>query len=402
MLFRLSAILLVVTLASCADPGRERAEAPPHMILSDRERSDPLADRPLLPGDPAPPLAVAAWLRGRPVEALDPGQVYLINFWASWCAPCVASLAHLARLEERFVPIAQGRLTIVALTAIDPDNPRSAIERLLRERGAHMPAIVAIDRGTETTDAYRRAAREQPLPRAFVVDGEGRLAWIGHPKDAGGVLEEVLAGRWDLERARVDRGALLEHRRTARAALARLASGDRRAVAELAELPVEAMPFSPPWMFRVEHVDTLARGKRPEEAIDAAANALSDPAMASDPHFLAALAIAVRNASPSDADEYAAVALNTLEARDRAARRATDDPWLLWLRDAQARERGDILELLAEDAFAAERLAEGEALYRRAIEATEERFRAERERRFQKRLARARAAAAVRTPNPEP
>jgi hypothetical protein len=35
-------------------------------------------------GDPAPALSVAEWVKGDQVESLKKGQVYLIEFWATW------------------------------------------------------------------------------------------------------------------------------------------------------------------------------------------------------------------------------------------------------------------------------------------------------------------------------
>jgi len=43
---------------------------------------------------------------------------------------------------------------------------------------------------------------EQGIPVAFVVDGEGRIAWIGEPKELDEPLAQIVAGTWDLEKER--------------------------------------------------------------------------------------------------------------------------------------------------------------------------------------------------------
>ncbi|MEZ6003537.1 MAG: hypothetical protein R3F17_02075 [Planctomycetota bacterium] len=45
----------------------------------------PQAEEPgLKPGDPAPALNVAEWVKGEAIPAMDPGKIYVIEFWATW------------------------------------------------------------------------------------------------------------------------------------------------------------------------------------------------------------------------------------------------------------------------------------------------------------------------------
>jgi thiol-disulfide isomerase/thioredoxin len=49
--------------------------------------------------DPAPPLKVSKWLKGEEVKRFEPGKVYVVEFWATWCGPCIAFMPHLAELQ---------------------------------------------------------------------------------------------------------------------------------------------------------------------------------------------------------------------------------------------------------------------------------------------------------------
>jgi thiol-disulfide isomerase/thioredoxin len=53
-------------------------------------------------GDLAPPFGPGGWVQGEPITRLEPGTAYLIEFWATWCAPCRKSVPHLNRLHESF------------------------------------------------------------------------------------------------------------------------------------------------------------------------------------------------------------------------------------------------------------------------------------------------------------
>lgn len=48
---------------------------------------------------------------------------------------------------------------------------------------------------------WMTAAGQNGIPASFIVNGEGRIAWIGHPMQMEGPLSQVVAGTWDIEKA---------------------------------------------------------------------------------------------------------------------------------------------------------------------------------------------------------
>jgi thiol-disulfide isomerase/thioredoxin len=167
-------------------------------------------------GDPAPRLTLGAWLKGEPVTEFQRGSTYVVDFWATWCAPCKRSIPELSALQERFGPSGVRVLGV----AVWEDKP-SAVAPYIAELGAEIGYSVALDyvlpdaRPEQGAMArgWLRAAEEKLLPTTFIVDPAGRVAWIGNPLDAAAPLEQIVAGRWDMERARAAHRQRVEVRR---------------------------------------------------------------------------------------------------------------------------------------------------------------------------------------------
>src|SRR5262245_45990939 len=53
-------------------------------------------------GDKAPALAIDKWVKGTPVKAFEPGKTYVVEFWATWCGPCVATMPHISELQSKY------------------------------------------------------------------------------------------------------------------------------------------------------------------------------------------------------------------------------------------------------------------------------------------------------------
>ncbi|MBX3357064.1 MAG: redoxin family protein [Phycisphaeraceae bacterium] len=148
-------------------------------------------------GDKAPPLTVGAWAKGDPLKSLEPGRVYLVDFWATWCVPCVQQIPHLTEVQRRHAD--QG-LTVVGVSSTDAKGIED-VAPFVEMMGEKMGYTVAVDRDRATHDAWMTAAGQISIPMAFLVDREGLIAWMGNPgypqKDFERTLESVLAGTFD-------------------------------------------------------------------------------------------------------------------------------------------------------------------------------------------------------------
>jgi thiol-disulfide isomerase/thioredoxin/Flp pilus assembly protein TadD len=157
------------------------------------------ADAKLTVGDPAPKLQVAKWVQGDQVKEFDTNHVYIVEFWATWCGPCRASIPHLNELWQKFKD--------KGLIAIGQDvweQDESAVAPFVKKMGDQMTYRVALDDKSQEKDGamavnWMKAADQHGIPTAFVVNKQGRIAWIGHPMALDEqTLADILAGRFDV------------------------------------------------------------------------------------------------------------------------------------------------------------------------------------------------------------
>ena len=157
------------------------------LALPSLAQQSPGPPRKLEIGMPAPPLMIDTWVKGEPIEKLEKGHPYVIEFWATWCGPCRQTIPHLTELQQRY----GDKLTIIGISSEPKGLPE--VKPFVEKMGAKMDYRVAFDKGGGTNNAWMVAAGRQGIPCSFVVDQKGIIAWIGHPGELGAILDDVVA-----------------------------------------------------------------------------------------------------------------------------------------------------------------------------------------------------------------
>jgi thiol-disulfide isomerase/thioredoxin len=138
-------------------------------------------------------------VQGDPVKAFDTNHVYIVEFWATWCGPCRASIPHLNELWQKFKD--RG---LIAIGQDVWEQNDDGVAPFVKKMGNQMTYRVALDdKSNETKGAmavtWMDAANQNGIPTAFIVNQQGRIAWIGHPMGLDEkTLEDILAGRFDI------------------------------------------------------------------------------------------------------------------------------------------------------------------------------------------------------------
>ncbi len=122
-------------------------------------------------GQRPPEVHAAQWLNWEghaPTLASLTGKVVVVEFWATWCGPCVAGIPHLNELHAKH---ADDGLVILSLT----DQALVGIQSFLDQTDMNY----TIGAHSDTSTAYGITY----IPRAFVIGRDGILRWEGHPGD---------------------------------------------------------------------------------------------------------------------------------------------------------------------------------------------------------------------------
>jgi thiol-disulfide isomerase/thioredoxin len=164
-----------------------------------------LAQAPTLTvGDAAPALKVEKWLKGSPVPSFKKGQVYVVEFWATWCGPCRASIPHLTELKAKHK---DKKFNVIGVNVWEhyKEDTLDKVKAFVADQGPKMDYTVAYDGPTHAmADAYMKAAKQPGIPTAFIVDRQGRIVYIGHPLAMDAIVDQVLAGTWTVDMGKAE------------------------------------------------------------------------------------------------------------------------------------------------------------------------------------------------------
>jgi len=138
------------------------------------------------PGSPAPVEGVTTDLQGKTIDLNTfRGKVVLLNFWATWCAPCVEEMPGLERLYRSF---SSDGLEVVAIAS--DDGIKSVRNFVAKNRISF--SVLFDAHGT-----MRRRYDISGYPESFLIDKSGKFVMVPDPIRREPVIRIVGPRKWD-------------------------------------------------------------------------------------------------------------------------------------------------------------------------------------------------------------
>lgn len=154
-------------------------------------------------GDKAPALNYGHWLKGTPVKEYKKDRLYLVEFWATWCGPCIQMMPHLSKIAREQA----NDVTVIGCniwegshdtTGKPYDTYLPRITRFVKGMGKNMDYNVITDNNAQYMgNHWMKAAGQDGIPCTFMIKN-GTILWIGHPIEIDSIINLVHKGNYDV------------------------------------------------------------------------------------------------------------------------------------------------------------------------------------------------------------
>jgi len=157
-------------------------------------------------GDDAPMLKYSKWIQGaNPITSIDPNKTYVIEFWATWCGPCIAAMPHLSELAKKYT----GKIEFIGCDVWenqhggnkDQQSYLPKVTKFVQDQyklGRLTYNVITDNTAEDMGNNWLKAAGIGGIPSSFVVQN-GKIAWIGHPHYLDSILVAVNSGVYNVQ-----------------------------------------------------------------------------------------------------------------------------------------------------------------------------------------------------------
>ncbi|MFM7152010.1 MAG: TlpA disulfide reductase family protein [Gemmataceae bacterium] len=290
----------------------EKKEAPKKKAAPQK----PKLEITLRTGDAAPALKADKWMLGDEVKSFESGKVYVVEFWATWCGPCIVMMPHLGDLQEKFK---NKGVTVVGYSAKDPNNSEEKVATFVQKRGPKLGYTFAFSEDRDTYKSWMTAAGRNGIPCSFVVDKSGKLAYIGHPMYLDVVLPRVVSGEW---KTKEDNEKIEGLEKEVSAMFAKIRGKDGLQALEEFEAKHPEMTEIP--YFLGPKLTKLVEAGKTKEASKMAKSMIAKAGKRDDTMALRSVSAALRTCATSDKEDVKALFSHATEAAEKMVQLAGD------------------------------------------------------------------------------
>lgn len=158
-----AALVTVLCLLAALQQAASAGDASSPTLESNKSR-DAIA---AMQGKPAPEFALKDWINSKPLKLADlKGKIVVVDFWATWCGPCLASVPHNNELQKKY---AAKNVVFVAVCA-----PKGGEKMAATVKARGIEYAVALDNGNGDTFG---AFKADSYPDYYIIDRKGNLRW---------------------------------------------------------------------------------------------------------------------------------------------------------------------------------------------------------------------------------
>lgn len=122
----------------------------------------------------APEIKITNWLKNTPADKTLTHKFIVLEFWATWCKPCLEYVPHLNELQKKYK---QDNLLFLSIS----DEKEARISKILEK--INFETIVVTDTSKTTFENYKSLEYNDVMrPTTVLIDDKGKVKWVGYPK----------------------------------------------------------------------------------------------------------------------------------------------------------------------------------------------------------------------------
>ncbi|MGI9015337.1 MAG: redoxin domain-containing protein [Phycisphaerales bacterium] len=194
-----TALALACTALAQDNPATEPKQIQPPKQIEPPKQMEPKVDKFDIGAD-APQLDIEHWLKGDEINEFEDDKVYIVEFWATWCGPCRASMPHVSALQKQYEEYGVQFIGV-------SDEPLDTVKSFLsqEEWDAKTEYTLTTDPDRSVFTDYMQASGSSGIPTAFIVGKDQKIEWIGHPMSIDKPLDLIVHDKWDREAFKAER-----------------------------------------------------------------------------------------------------------------------------------------------------------------------------------------------------